>query len=428
MQYIIAILIFGIIIIVHEFGHFLLAKKNGIGVVEFSVGMGPRLFSFDKGGTKYSLKLLPIGGSCMMVGEDEDNSATDAFNNANVWRRISVIFAGPFFNFILAFVFALIVVGFTGYDKAYITSVDESISNTENALQVGDIITNINGKSIYLGREVDRYLMYSPIGIDGLNITYKRNGEKYKTTIYPEKVEKFQLGITYSPSEGTPAQVEITGGGAKEAGMETGDIIVGINGNEISDGLALSSYLSQNSLTSEVIVIDYERNGVKNTVNVYPKSIGYRYNTGFSYNLYRENTDFLGMIKYSFIEVKYWIDTTLVSLKQLILGKVSANDLSGPVGVISVIGDTYETSKKVSISYALLNMAYLSILLSANIGVMNLLPIPALDGGRLVFLIIEAFRGKPIDREKEGYVHGIGLILLLVLMAFIMFNDVRKLL
>lgn len=428
MQYIIAILIFGIIIIVHEFGHFLLAKKNGIGVVEFSVGMGPRLFSFDKGGTKYSLKLLPIGGSCMMVGEDEDNSATDAFNNANVWRRISVIFAGPFFNFILAFVFALIVVGFTGYDKAYITSVDQSISNTENALQVGDIITNINGKNIYLGREVDRYLMYSPIGIKGLNITYKRNGEKYKTTIYPEKVEKFQLGITYSPAEGTPAQVEVTGGGAKEAGMETGDIIVGINGNEISDGLALSSYLSQNSLTSEVIVIDYERNGVKNTVNVYPKSIGYRYNTGFSYNLYRENTDFLGMIKYSFIEVKYWIDTTLVSLKQLILGKVSANDLSGPVGVISVIGDTYETSKKVSISYALLNMAYLSILLSANIGVMNLLPIPALDGGRLVFLIIEAFRGKPIDREKEGYVHGIGLILLLVLMAFIMFNDVRKLL
>ena len=118
MSLIAAVLIFGIIILIHEFGHFLFAKLNGIGVIEFSLGMGPRLCSFEKGGTRYSIKILPFGGSCMMLGEDEDNTDQSAFNNKSVWARISVVAAGPLFNFLLALILSMVLIGFTGYDTA----------------------------------------------------------------------------------------------------------------------------------------------------------------------------------------------------------------------------------------------------------------------------------------------------------------------
>ena len=143
----------------HLFGHFLLAKKNGIGVTEFSVGMGPRIVSFVRGETRYSLKWIPFGGSCMMMGEDEDLPDEKSFNNKSVWARISVIFAGPFFNFLLAFVLALIVLGNGGVNPAYVYGVEEGGAAAQAGLKTGDVITKINNRNITIGRDIELYLV-----------------------------------------------------------------------------------------------------------------------------------------------------------------------------------------------------------------------------------------------------------------------------
>ena len=155
------LLIFGVVVISHEFGHFLIGKRNGIRVVEFAIGMGPTLFSFTKGETKYSLKLLPIGGACMFDGEDgvaaEDGVQDEhSFLSANVWARIATVFAGPLFNFLLAFVFSLIIVAFTGTDRPIVQQFMEDSAAEEAGLQVGDEIVNINGERIHLYRFCNR--------------------------------------------------------------------------------------------------------------------------------------------------------------------------------------------------------------------------------------------------------------------------------
>ncbi len=342
MSIFIAILIFSIIILFHELGHFLLAKANGIRVNEFSLGLGPTLVGFTKGETKYSLKLLPFGGACMMEGEDESSTDSRAFGNKGVWARISVVFAGPFFNFIMAFVFSVVLIGCIGFDIPKISGVVEGYAAEEAGLQDGDVITEINGKNIYFYREVSNYTLFHPG--EPMEIVYERDGVEHETTLIPKYVE--------------------------------------------------------------------EEN---------------RYLYGFYSPMQREKTGFLETIVYAVREVGYNISTTIDSLKLLVGGGVSVNDLSGPVGIVSSIGSTYEESVEDSgYYYAFLNMLNWTILLSANLGVMNLLPLPALDGGRLVFLIIEAVRGKAIDQEKEGMIHTVGILLLLALMVVVLFNDIRK--
>ncbi len=341
MKIIIALLIFSIIIIFHELGHFWLAKANGIRVNEFCLGLGPTIFGFTKGETKYSLKLFPFGGACMMEGEDDDSSDERAFNKKSVWARISVVAAGPIFNFIMAFVFAFILVCNTGYDIPEVVEVSEGYAAAEAGMQAGDVILEMNGKNIHFYREVSSYALFHEG--ESVEVTYERDGERYTTTLAPKYDE------------------------------ELGKYRYGFVGGKVVQGNLLQN------------------------------------------------------LKYSVYEVKYWIDTTVGSLKMLVTGGVTLNDVSGPVGLVDAIGDSYEESVSYGYYAAFLQMLYISILISANLGVMNLLPLPALDGGRLVFLIIEAIRGKRIDPDKEGMVHFVGLMLLMGLMVVVMFNDIRKL-
>lgn len=350
MNIIIAILIFSLIIIIHELGHFLLAKKNGITVVEFSLGMGPRLLSFVRGGTRYSLKLFPIGGSCMMLGEDEEVEDENAFGKKSVWARISVIAAGPIFNFILAFVLAMIVVGKVGYDPAEIVQVGEGTPAMEAGLQTGDVILEMNGSHVDNGREVSFYLFFHPTTEKDVTLTIERDGKKMDITITPEKNEAGEYKMGFVSNLGRTKTIATTG----------------------------------------------------------------------------KQMNALDVIKYSGIEVKCWIVSAVQSVGGLLTGRVSTNDLAGPVAIVDMIGDGIDNTKQAGTSAVIIQLLYMSILLSANLGVMNLLPLPALDGGRLVFLLIEAVRGKPVDPKKEGYVHMIGLILLMLLMVFVMFNDVRR--
>ncbi|MEE0809874.1 RIP metalloprotease RseP [Blautia sp.] len=426
MKIIIALLVFSVIILFHELGHFLLAKRNNIAVTEFSLGMGPRLLSTEKGGTRYSLKLFPIGGSCMMVGEDDDDNTEGSFNNASVWARISVVAAGPIFNFILAFVFAMIITSVVGYDPAKVLQVTEGSPAAEAGLREGDVITEFQGRHISIGRDLDSYMNLHGLQDEEISLTYKRDGKKYDITYTADSEKRYMLGFYYM-TEGEPQITQVMiGSPMAEAGVMPGDIIREINGVAVADAKELQEYLSKHPLSGSEVTLGMERDGKVETIVATPQMTK-TVDSGFVYNIYREKTNFLGVMKYSAVEVRYWISSTIESLIMFVKGQFSVNDLSGPVGIIDVIGDSYEEAKEEGAVMVWMQMLYWAILLSANLGVMNLLPIPALDGGRLVFLLIEAVRKKRLNPNVEGMIHFAGFMLLMLLMVFVMFNDFRRL-
>ena len=400
MKIIIALLVFSVIILFHELGHFLLAKRNNIAVTEFSLGMGPRLLSTEKGGTRYSLKLFPIGGSCMMVGEDDDDNTEGSFNNASVWARISVVAAGPIFNFILAFVFAMIITSVVGYDPAKVLQVTEGSPAAEAGLQEGDVITEFQSRHISIGRDLDSYMNLHGLQDEEISLIYKRDGKKYDITYTADSEKRYMLGFYYM-TEGEPQITQVMiGSSMAEAGVMPGDIIREINGVAVADAKELQEYLSGHPLDGSEVTLGMERDGKVETIVATPQMTK-TVDSGFVYNIYREKTNFLGVMKYSAVEVRYWISSTIESLMMFVKGQFSVNDLSGPVGIIDVIGDSYEEAKEEGAVMVWMQMLYWAILLSANLGVMNLLPIPALDGGRLVFLLIEAVRKKRLNPNVE---------------------------
>ena len=186
MSILVAVIVFGILVFIHEMGHFLVAKKNGIRVIEFSIGFGPRLFSFDKGETKYSLKLIPFGGACQMLGEDYfgeeevDGDHENSFESKSVWSRMAVILAGPFFNIVLAFLLALIVMGTKGYDKPTVTYVQPGSPMEDAGIKEGDLIKGFNGVNVTLSREIAVELIAEPLTKASVEIIYEREGKEYK--------------------------------------------------------------------------------------------------------------------------------------------------------------------------------------------------------------------------------------------------------
>jgi len=431
MKILIAILVFSLIIIIHELGHFLLAKKNGVYVTEFSIGMGPRIVSTVKGETRYSIKLLPFGGSCMMLGEDEDVADDDrAFGKKSVWARISIIAAGPIFNFILAFVISLFVVGMIGYDPAIVNQVDADSAAAAAGLEAGDVITSFAGHKVDVSRDIDMYLQFHPLSQNAFDITYQRDGKSYNTVLTPKMVDQYMLGFSYSPGNEPAAISTLTEDyPLMKAGIMIGDIITAVDGTPIASGTELSSYFSAHRLNQSPVTIAYTRDGEVKEATVTPVYVKSSYSMGASINGGYFKTDFWSVIKYSAVEVKFWIKTTIQSLGQIFKGKVTKDDIAGPVGLVNVIGDAYESSSQYGLKSVFVTICNWVILISANLGVMNLLPIPALDGGRLVFMILEIIRGgKQIPKDKEGMVHMIGLVALMILMVFVMFNDISNLL
>lgn len=341
------VLIFGVVVIAHEFGHFLLAKANGIHVVEFAVGMGPNLISVKKGGTKYSLKLFPIGGACMFEGEDglnekEGEPGEGSFNKAGVWGRISTVVAGPFFNFILAFIVAFIMVNMSdifAIRDPVATQVSEGGGAEAAGLQDGDLILSINGEKIKLYQEISLYMQATYRGGD-LEIVYEREGERFTAVLTPQYDE------------------------------------------------AMGMYLL----------------GVMNGEFREPEGID--------------------TLKYAWYEMRYSVKATYKSLGMMLRGQVGREDVAGPVGIaVNVVGKTYDEAKNYGWQSVVISMLNIILMLSVNLGILNLLPIPALDGGRLVFLLVEVVRGKPVPPEKEGMVHFVGLVFFMVLMVFVFFND-----
>lgn len=425
MKILIAILIFSVVILIHELGHFLLAKKNGIVVTEFSLGMGPRLISTVKNGTRYSVKAFPLGGSCAMLGEDMQDERPGTFHSASVWGRISVVAAGPLFNFFLAFIVAVIIVAGVGYDPAEIQEVTTDSAAEKAGLQEGDIITEYNGYHIDLARDLYVYTFLNDLTEEEVTIQVDRDGEKHEIVFKPDVNIRYLLGFNRASAETLEVASLIEGMPLEKAGVKPGDVITSINGVELPDGEAYQKYIEKHPLTNEKTQITYMRDGLTYEAEIIPEE----YRTpqlGFSYNLGYQKVEGLSVLKYSMLEVKYLVRTTVLSLKELLSGSLGVSDLSGPVGVVDAIGDTYEQSKSEGAWMVWMNMLNMVVLLSANLGVMNLLPLPALDGGRLVFLILEAIRRKPVNREVEGMIHFAGLMLLMAMMVVVMYNDILK--
>ena len=427
LSILLAVLVFSLLVVSHEFGHFLLAKKNGIGVIEFSVGMGPRILSGVRGGTRYSLKAIPFGGSCQMVGEDDDDDSADSFNSKSPFARFAVIIGGPLFNFLLAFILSVVVLSLAGVNEPKVYYVEEGYGAEAAGFKEGDVIKSIDGHKITLGRDIELYFLNHPMDGSPITIEYERGGELYTAVLDPA-YEAYLTGFSYYASGDEATITAVTEGLAMaEAGVQVGDVITAVNGRKVASGSQLQDYFNENPLQKDTpVTFTLERKGKEFEVTVSPAH--YTASTlGMEAVAYRnKDAGALSILRNSFSEVRYWMSYTLTSLKMLVTGKVGVENLSGPVGIVGMVGEVVEQSKPDGALYVFLNILNFSILLSVNLGVLNLLPLPALDGGRLVFILIEIIRGKPVSREKEGMVHTIGILLLMALMVFVMFNDVLK--
>lgn len=334
-----AVLIFCVIVVVHEFGHFIVARKCGIDVQEFAIGMGPVIFKKQGKHTLFTLRLLPLGGFCSM-GEDEESDNENSFRNKSVWRRIAVIAAGAIMNLILGFIISIIIFLVAG--KVTTTIIAEIVpgSGCETAgMAVGDRITKVNGLHIFTANDIIYELRNDEDGV--LDFVVERDGEK----------------LTF---------------------------------NGVKFGLTVDEETGER-------VLNYD------------------------FKVYMKNMTAAELLPAAANKFMYYSRLILMSLRDLISGKYGLNNLQGPVGIVTVISESAQESG-FDIGY-LLDIA---MLISVNVGIFNLLPLPALDGGRLVFLIIEAVRRKPIKAETEGMVHFAGFALLMLLMIIVTFNDVKN--
>ncbi|MDD6830444.1 MAG: M50 family metallopeptidase [Firmicutes bacterium] len=348
MYIIIAIIIFGILIAIHEFGHFTAAKLCGVKVEEFAIGMGPALFKKQKGETVYALRILPIGGFCAMAGEDEESDDPRAFTNQGFWKKFVILCAGSFMNLVLGIV--LILIMYAGAQAFVTPTIDHFMDGCPyegtEAMQAGDTFYSIDGQRIYLVSDVSSFLMRG----DGVyDIVMLRDGEK---------VELKDFALT------TKTYAEYANEGPKYG-----------------------------------FVFGY-------TEATFGTKLEYTWNT---------TLEFSRLV---------WL-----GLGDLINGKVGLKDMSGPVGIVDMMNEVGQQAE--SAKAAADNLLYISAFIAVNLAIMNMLPIPALDGGRvflmIVTVIIEAVSRKKLDPKYEGYIHLGGMVLLLGLMALVMYNDIAKL-
>lgn len=324
-----AIIIFFIVVLVHEFGHFATAKLVGIKVQEFSIGMGPRITKFNKGETEYSLRILPIGGYVKMEGEDEKSDDERSFSNKSPISRILVLASGAIMNFLLALIIYFVISIVIGSPTTIIDKVTENGPADTAGIKSGDEIVSINNEKIENWQESKGIITNAE---DEINITVLRDEKSLSFSLTPEKDE---------------------------------------NDNKL---IGISS---------------------------------------------KTRPSFIGSIKYAFNNLIFMISLMFDFIKMALTGNVSTSDVAGPIGVVQLIGETTK--------YGFLSVLNLAAFININLGFFNLLPIPALDGSRILFILIELLRGKPLDPEKEGMIHFIGFALLMALMIFISYNDLSRL-
>ena len=320
------------------------------------------------------------------------------------------------------------MISYAGSSPARVTEVADGSPEAEAGLEAGDIITSYEGRHISIGKELNSVMTVQGVPTDEITLEVKKaDGEKKTITYEPTVTTRYMMGFNYDDCdrgmEFTYVQQNMP---LAAAGVVAGDLLVSINGAPITCVADFTAYQTEHPFDGSDVTLEYEHSGKTKEITVTPVENTYA-NVQFSYQL-REKQSPIGVLKYSVLEIKYWVRTVIDSVGMLITGQYSVNDLSGPVGVVDAIGTAYDDVKSQGVLVTVMTMLNMVILLSSNLGVMNLLPLPALDGGRLVFLIIEAIRRKPIRRDLEGMVHFAGLVLLMALMVYVMIHDVQRIL
>ncbi len=384
MPILVPLLIFGFVIMIHEFGHFITAVKSGILVEEFAIGMGPKLFSIQGKETLYSIRLFPIGGYCKMQGEDENDIPSESenlnldnhyanvddsvqydysrsFNAKSVWARILVISGGVIMNIILAFIVFFGLSAYSGFYEPVVASVLEGYPAEEAGLQTGDKIYSIDNYKVSTQAELSLRLS------DASSEDIARGEDPVIDLVYIRDGEKYQIEMPL------------------EKDLVTGRYIIGFNLN------------AKSGVFGEEVV------GL-------------------------EKATILETAKATTNNMFFVVESTLYGLGKLFTSSNALEQVAGPIGIIGAIGETYEDSvESGGFTAAFVNMVYIMGLISANLAVFNLLPLPALDGGRLVFLFVEAITGKRVSPDKEGFIHFVGFILLLGFAVIVAASDIYKL-
>lgn len=404
-----SIFVFSLVILVHEYGHYKAAKSAGIQVDEFAIGMGPVIYKKEKNNTIYSIRALPIGGFVKMEGEEEDVNSNTSYSSKTVWQRFKVIAAGPIMNFLLAVVIYIIISAVYGVPGSTIGSIDPNSELYKAGVRENDKVISVNDNKVYLRDDV-----VSEIAVEEkpYKITVKRDNEilsfnvnqyyRYVVGIYPFNINDTTNAVIKPSDNKLPAYM---------AGIREGDKVVKINDIDIANYSQISEVINQ--LNGETFSMTVERDGQTLTFDLTPqKELDLGFNT-------KVEKSFVTAVVSSLYKTGYYIKLMFEFIGMLFTGKVGSEAVGGPVMVISMIGEQAKLG-----FYPLLNLlAFISV----NLGFMNLLPIPALDGSKLVFLIIEKVRGKKIPIEKEGFVHFVGFVLLISLMIFITYKDIVRL-
>ena len=407
-----ALVVLLFMVLIHETGHYTAGKILGFQINEFAIGMGPKIFSSKKkNGEIFSLRLLPLGGFCAVEGEDDDKDNPRAFNNQKPWKRLIVLFSGAFFNFVSAILIAVIVFACYGDTVAKVTTVYDYAPEQNHQLQGGDIIYKINGRRVFVLDDIARYMTGSEMQFtvlrpndDGTYATVELNGVEKRDYVSPV-LSKLEFKV--DPSNGRELQVR--------------DSIYKLNGNSLSQKGDFARYLNA--------AVEAGQDTCVLTVLERDQSYDYEVATaallGSNFAVVESPYSGVGMsiqyqkYRFDFGEsllraVPYCAEVGMLVLRTLgglITGAVGVDQVGGPITTISM------TTQVVSTGFA--NVLALIVLISVNLAVFNLLPVPALDGCRMVFVIIEWIAGKPINRKVEAWVNGIGLILLIVLMVVI---------
>ncbi len=411
LNIILALVVLMVMITIHELGHYTAGKLLKFKINEFAIGMGPKIFSTtSKKGEVFSLRALPLGGYCAFDGEDTDQDSAGAFNNQKPWKRLIVLFSGVLFNFLTALIIGVIAFSCYGGSVAQINTVYGYASGSNRSLLAeGDIICSVNGKEVYIAGNLSSYLT----GSDSYDMVVLRDGqyvtlEGLTTSSYELSSVATIMGDYYGEDELGNSHMLVGGDMIYRIGdnyiASTGQVMQELS--SVGSGVVDIEIIAKNGMhyvMSNVVASDL----VSNMTIVESSHSGLGIGIVYTTLRYTFGEALARIVPYC-LEIAWLVLTTLSGL---FTGAVGLDAVGGPITTINI------ASQVVASGFA--NVLSLIVMLSVNLAIFNLLPIPALDGCRMIFVLIEWVRGKPIDRKIEGYIHAAGLLLLLVFMILL---------
>lgn len=403
------IFLLGFLITIHEAGHLIVAKLCKVKVNEFAIGFGPTIWKKQGKETKYAIRLIPLGGFCSMEGEEERSENQGSFSKASIPRRMAIVVAGATVNIVFGLlVYFILMTSSSTYITNEINSVIDGYAAQEIELQQGDKIIKLNGKNIKNKYDLDKVMKKSNGEV--LELIIQRNEENLTYNIKPTEVKSKSTGM-YLDENAKILSVE-KGSSAEKQGIKSNDKIIKVNNQEINNDVNKAIEIIKEK-GQNTILLTIERSNEQINIELTPDTISSYY---LGVNLKQAEDTFINHLVYGGIETKEFAISILDNIKMIFTGGVSVDQMMGPVGISEAVAKTSGIKEFV----------YMLALISLSLGVTNLLPIPALDGGKLLILLIEAIRRKPMKEKTEINIQLIGFSILIALSIYITYHDILR--